>query len=83
LEQPAPLFFAAVGFPKVIFEGDFKMELVQQVRHGIAKTEARSYELTIIFGYSLIATLLLMVMVVAFGGPGVSPEDLASMTQFP
>jgi hypothetical protein len=59
------------------------MELVQQVRHGIAKTEARSYELTVILGYSLIATLLLMVFVAAFGGAGVSPEEFASMTQFP
>ena len=59
------------------------MELVQQVRHDIAKTEVRSYEMTIILGYSLVATLLLMVIVLAFGGPGVSPEDLASMTQFP
>ena len=53
------------------------------VPHGIAKTEVRSHELTIILGYSLIATLLLMVIVVAFGGPGVSPEDLASMSSFP
>jgi hypothetical protein len=59
------------------------MEFVQQVRHDIAKTEVRSYEMTIILGYALVATLLLMVIVLAFGGPGVSPEDLASMTQFP
>jgi hypothetical protein len=75
--------FCGGWIPKVIFEGDFKMELVQQVHHGIAKTEARSYELTIILGYSLIATLLLAVIVVAFGGPGLSPEDLASMSTFP
>jgi hypothetical protein len=81
VKQPAPRFCGG-WIPKVIFEGDFKMELVQQVRHGIVKTEARSYELMIILGYSLIATLLLMIIVVAFGGPGVSPEDLASMTQF-
>ena len=58
------------------------MELVQQVRQGIAKTEVRSHELTIILGYSLVATLLLMVIVLAFGG-GVSPEDLASRAMFP
>ena len=59
------------------------MELVQQVRHGVAKSEARSHEMSIILGYSLLAILLLTVVVVAFGGPGTSPEDLASMTQFP
>ena len=59
------------------------MELVQQVRHGIAKTEVRSHEMAIILGYSLVATLLLMVIVLAFGGTGMSPEDLASRTMFP
>ena len=59
------------------------MELVQQDRHGVAKAEVRSHEMTIILGYSLVATLLLMVIVLAFGGSGVSPEDLASRAMFP
>ena len=59
------------------------MELVQQVRHGVAKNEARSHELTIILGYSLVAALLLMVVVLAFGGAAVSAEDLASRAMFP
>ena len=59
------------------------MDLVQQIRHGTAKTEVRSHEMTIILGYSLVATLLLMVIVLAFGGAGMSPEDLASRTVFP
>ena len=59
------------------------MELVQQVRHGAAKTETRSHELTIILGYSLVAALLLMIIVLAFGGTGVSAEDLAFRAMFP
>ena len=59
------------------------MELVQHVRHGIAKNEARSHDMSIILGYSLLTILLLTVIVVAFGGAGTSIEDLASMTTFP
>jgi len=59
------------------------MEFAQQIRHGVAKTEVRSREMTIILGYSLLAVLMLMAIVLAFGAPGVSPEDLASMTVFP
>jgi hypothetical protein len=55
LKQPVRRVFCGGWNPKVIFEGDFRMELVQQVRHGIAKSEARSHELTIIIGYSLVA----------------------------
>jgi hypothetical protein len=83
LKQPARRVFAAVGNPKVIFEGDLKMELAQQVRHGAAKSELRSHDMSIILGYSLAAILMLMAIVLASGGPGVSLEDLASMTTFP
>jgi hypothetical protein len=69
--------------PKVIFEGDLKMELAQQVRHGAVKGQERNHEITIILGYSIFAALMLMAIVLASGGPGVSPEDLASMTVFP
>jgi hypothetical protein len=57
------------------------MELVQQVRHArSAGKEVRSHEVPIILGYSLVATLLLMVIVLAFGGSAVPSGDIASMT---
>jgi hypothetical protein len=64
-----------------LFEGDLKMELVQQVRHArSAGKEVRNHEMSIILGYSLVATLLLMVIVLAFGSSGVPSGDIASMT---
>ena len=59
------------------------MELAQQVAHRVVKRGERNHEMTIILGYSILAVLMLMAIVLAFGGPGVSPEDLASMTVFP
>ena len=59
------------------------MELAQQVAHRVVKRDERNHEMTIILGYSILAVLMLMAIVLAFGGPGVSPEDLASMTVFP
>lgn len=59
------------------------MELAHQASHGIAKREDRTHDMTIILGYSALAVLMLLAIVLAFGGPGVSPEDLASMTVFP
>jgi hypothetical protein len=59
------------------------MELAQQVRHGAIKGEGRNLEMTIILGYSILAVLMLIAIVLASGGPGVSPEDLASMITFP
>jgi len=59
------------------------MELAQQVRHTAVKGEGRNREMSIILGYSILAILMLLAIVLAFGGPGVSPEDLASMTVFP
>ena len=59
------------------------MELAQQVAHQVVKHGERNHEMTIILGYSILAVAMLMAIVLAFGGPGVSPEDLASMTVFP
>ena len=59
------------------------MELAQQVAHRVVKPDERNREMTIILGYSILAMLMLMAIVLAFGGPGVLPEDLASMTVFP
>ena len=59
------------------------MELAQQVAQRIVKRDEPSHEMTIILGYSILAVSMLMAIVLAFGGPGVSPEDLASMTVFP
>jgi hypothetical protein len=83
LETAGTPFFCGGWNPKVIFEGDLKMELTQQVRHGAVKGEGRNHDMTIILGYSILAVLMLMAIVLASGGPGVSPEDLASMTVFP
>jgi hypothetical protein len=83
LKQAGTPRFAAVGIPRSFLKEIFDMELAQQIRHGVAKTEVRSREMSIILGYSILAVLMLMAMVLAFGGPGVLPEDLASMTVFP
>jgi hypothetical protein len=83
LKQPARRVLRRLESQGHFLKEIFVMEVAQQIRHGVAKTEVRSREMTIILGYSLLAVLMLMAIVVAFGGPGVSPEDLASMTVFP
>jgi hypothetical protein len=59
------------------------MELAQQSRQTSAGGEERNYELSIILGYSIFAVLMMIALVLAFGEPGVSIEDLASMSVFP
>jgi hypothetical protein len=59
------------------------MELAQQSRQTSVGSDERNYELSIILGYSIFAVLMLIALVLAFGQPGVSIEDLASMTVFP
>jgi hypothetical protein len=83
LRQPARRVFCGGWNPRVIFEGDLKMELAQQVAHRVVKSDERNRDMTVILGYSILAVLMLMAIVLAFGGPGVSPEDLASMSVFP
>ena len=83
LETAGTPHFAAVGIPRSFLKEILEMELAQQVRHGAVKGEGRSHEIAIILGYSILAVLMLMAIVLASGGPGVSPEDLASMTVFP
>jgi hypothetical protein len=83
LETAGTPRFAAVGIPRSFLMEILKMELAQQVRHSAVKGEGRNHEMSIILGYSILAVLMLMAIVFACGGPGVSPEDLASMTVFP
>jgi hypothetical protein len=59
------------------------MELAQQIRHDAVKREARNHETTIILGYSIVAVLLLIAIVLAFGGAGASSQDLAVIAAAP
>jgi hypothetical protein len=59
------------------------VELARQFRQTSAGSDERNHELSIILGYSIFAILMLIALVLAFGQPGVSIEDLASMTVFP
>jgi hypothetical protein len=68
---------------KVIFYGDFEMELAQKVRLTAAKGDERSHDLAIIAGYAICAILLLAAIYFASGGPGTAAADLVSMSVFP
>ena len=59
------------------------MEFAQQIRHDAVKREARNNEMTIILGYSIASVLLLIAVVLAFGGAGSSPQDLAVIAAAP
>ena len=59
------------------------MELTQKVRLTATKGEARSYDFSILFGYSAFAILLMVAIYFAAGGPGTTAADLATMGAFP
>jgi hypothetical protein len=59
------------------------MELTQQIRHDVAKREARSHEMSIILGCSILSILMLVAIVLAWGGPETSLQDFAVIAAAP
>jgi len=59
------------------------MEIAQQSRFETTRREVRSYDLTIMLGYSGLAILLLIAIYWAAMSSGAAPGDFASMTVYP
>jgi hypothetical protein len=59
------------------------MELAHKVRLTAPKGDARSYDFTILLGYSVFAVVLMAAIYFAASGPGTSAVDLATMGAFP
>jgi hypothetical protein len=59
------------------------MELTQQIRHDVVKSEARNHEMAIILGCSILSILLLIAIVLAWGGPETSLQDFAVIAAAP
>jgi hypothetical protein len=69
--------------PKVIFDGDCKMELAQQVRIASTKSDAPSRDISGILGYPVSADVMLIAIYLAAGEPGTAAADFANLTVFP
>lgn len=69
--------------PKVIFYGDYDVELAHKVRLTATKGYEQSHDLAIIAGYSILAIQLLAAICFASAGPGADPADFFNMSAFP
>lgn len=59
------------------------MALAQQARLNTAKGDEQGHDARIMFGYSILAILLLVAIYSASAGPGTAPDDFANMSVFP
>jgi hypothetical protein len=59
------------------------MEIAQQTRFQTTQPVVRSYDVTILLGYSFFAIVLLIAIYFGSMSSGMAPGDLASMTVFP
>jgi hypothetical protein len=59
------------------------MEIVQQTRFQTTQPVVRSYDVTILLGYSFFVIVLLIAIYFGSMSSGMAPGDLASMTVFP
>jgi hypothetical protein len=59
------------------------MEIAQQTSFEKAQREVRNHDVTMVFGYSIFAILLLIAIYWGSMSSGMAPGDLASMTVFP
>jgi hypothetical protein len=62
---------------------DNTMQIAQQTRFETTRREVRSYDVTILLGYSVFAILLLVGIYWHSMSSGLAPGDLASMTVYP
>ena len=59
------------------------MEIVQQTRFQTTQPVVRSYDVTILLGYSFFVIVLLIAIYFGSMSSGITPGDLATMTVFP
>jgi hypothetical protein len=59
------------------------MEIAQQTRFETAQRDVRSYDVTILLGYSAFAIILLVGIYWGSMSPGTTPGDFAWLTVFP